>query len=260
MGQLIEGSRRSSTLVLSDRIELPNRGSTKFVQCAVLMTDLGLPIGACTCHASQQSGGLPFAALCRHCTYAPMLSHEGPSSAAMRHEEPPGTDCHRAQGCHHVTDSCAGWPLLLHGRTGDMPHHRAARWDRDIPDKWAHARRPFCMSLAAIITAKSKYSTDGSSQLTVCLSTAVAYILAVNAQILTDSGGPCTPDDCSGPSRGDPGCKFDPTNTGACTLSAHGSGGIVHTSRLRYRSGTPHTFDPVSRQATTTAWTAPSAR
>jgi AGZA family xanthine/uracil permease-like MFS transporter len=42
----------------------------------------------------------------------------------------------------------------------------------------------------------------------------MAYILAVNAQILTDSGGPCTPDDCSGPTRGDPGCKFDPTNTG----------------------------------------------
>lgn len=50
------------------------------------------------------------------------------------------------------------------------------------------------------------------------LLTAVAYILAVNAQILTDSGGPCTPDDCSGPTRGDPGCKFDPTNTGARRL------------------------------------------
>ena len=51
------------------------------------------------------------------------------------------------------------------------------------------------------------------------LLSAVAYILAVNAQILTDSGGPCTPDDCSGPLRGDPGCKFDPTNTGARHLS-----------------------------------------
>ncbi len=50
------------------------------------------------------------------------------------------------------------------------------------------------------------------------LMAAVAYILAVNAQILTDSGGPCTPDDCSGPTRGDPGCKFDPTNTGARRL------------------------------------------
>jgi len=41
----------------------------------------------------------------------------------------------------------------------------------------------------------------------------MAYILAVNAQILTDSGGPCTPDDCS-PNKGDPSCPFDPTNAG----------------------------------------------
>jgi hypothetical protein len=123
MGQLIKGDQRLFALVLSDRIVVPNRGSTECAQASVLVSGLGLPIGACTCHASQQKRRAPFAALCRHCTHAPMLSHEGPSSAAMRHQEPPGTDCHRPQGCHHVTDSRAGWSLLLHGRAGDMPHH-----------------------------------------------------------------------------------------------------------------------------------------
>ena len=58
MGQPIKGGRRLFALVLSDRIELPNRGSTECVQSAVLMTDLGLPIGAYTCHASQHGGAL----------------------------------------------------------------------------------------------------------------------------------------------------------------------------------------------------------
>ena len=58
MGQLIEGSQRLCALVLSDSIELPNRGITEAAPAVVLMTCLGLPIGACTCHASQQSGAL----------------------------------------------------------------------------------------------------------------------------------------------------------------------------------------------------------
>lgn len=34
------------------------------------------------------------------------------------------------------------------------------------------------------------------------------YILAVNSAILTDSGGPCTDADCTGPLAGQPGCRF----------------------------------------------------
>ncbi|BDA45163.1 Adenine/guanine permease AZG1 [Coccomyxa sp. Obi] len=35
-----------------------------------------------------------------------------------------------------------------------------------------------------------------------------AYILAVNALILSDTGGPCSPDDCTGPDKGNPECVY----------------------------------------------------
>lgn len=38
---------------------------------------------------------------------------------------------------------------------------------------------------------------------------AQAYILIVNASIITDSGGTCTINDCTNPS---PGCPFDTTD------------------------------------------------
>lgn len=56
---------------------------------------------------------------------------------------------------------------------------------------------------------KSTLATEVRAGLVTFLT--MSYILAVNAQILTDSGGPCKVSDCSNPS---PGCKFDPTDVG----------------------------------------------
>ena len=80
MGQLIEGSQRLCALVLSDSIELPNRGSIETARAVALMTCLGLPTGACTCHALEQGG---VQRLSRCAAAARMLSHEGPSCAAI---------------------------------------------------------------------------------------------------------------------------------------------------------------------------------
>eukprot|EP00208_Stichococcus_sp_RCC1054_P001908 CAMPEP_0206139330 /NCGR_PEP_ID=MMETSP1473-20131121/5537_1 /ASSEMBLY_ACC=CAM_ASM_001109 /TAXON_ID=1461547 /ORGANISM="Stichococcus sp, Strain RCC1054" /LENGTH=611 /DNA_ID=CAMNT_0053533077 /DNA_START=97 /DNA_END=1932 /DNA_ORIENTATION=+ len=57
---------------------------------------------------------------------------------------------------------------------------------------------------------KSSVATEMRAGLVTFLT--MAYILAVNAQILTDSGGPCTINDCTVP--GTLGCNFDPTDVG----------------------------------------------
>lgn len=47
---------------------------------------------------------------------------------------------------------------------------------------------------------------------------AQAYILIVNASIITDSGGTCTINDCTNPN---PGCPFDPTDQVRFLISDH---------------------------------------
>jgi hypothetical protein len=37
----------------------------------------------------------------------------------------------------------------------------------------------------------------------------ICYIVAVNPAILGETGGPCSPADCTGPTKGTPACKFD---------------------------------------------------
>ncbi|KAK9908098.1 hypothetical protein WJX75_002714 [Coccomyxa subellipsoidea] len=52
-----------------------------------------------------------------------------------------------------------------------------------------------------------------------------AYILAVNALILSDTGGPCGPNDCTGPDKGNPECVYPDdyglTNVGYMTCVGH---------------------------------------
>lgn len=50
------------------------------------------------------------------------------------------------------------------------------------------------------------------------------YILAVNSAILADTGGPCSDKDCTGPKKGEAGCRFlkDPGYE-ACVTRVRGS-------------------------------------
>ncbi|GJN40502.1 hypothetical protein PR202_gb29723 [Eleusine coracana subsp. coracana] len=73
----------------------------------------------------------------------------------------------------------------------------------------------------------------------------MAYILAVNASILSDSGATCTVEDCASPS---PTCKFPPVDPGtrpACPAPSsrpdRGDGGVVR-DRLPYRTALAAVF------------------
>jgi hypothetical protein len=74
--------------------------------------------------------------------------------------------------------------------------------------------------------------------------TPLSYIVAVNSSILTDSGGPCTDADCTGPLAGRAGCRFhkDP-GFEACLVRARKPG------RRASRAGS----SACQRRATTTA-------
>eukprot|EP00775_Hariotina_reticulata_P005975 gene5975-6214_t len=53
---------------------------------------------------------------------------------------------------------------------------------------------------------KSTFTTELRAGLVCFLTT--SYILAVNSGILSDTGGTCTDADCTGPKKGQPGCRF----------------------------------------------------
>ncbi|WIA38688.1 hypothetical protein OEZ86_001993 [Tetradesmus obliquus] len=60
----------------------------------------------------------------------------------------------------------------------------------------------------------STFSTEVRAGLVTFLTT--CYILAVNAGILSDSGGNCSDADCTGPKAGQPGCRFDDAGFQSC--------------------------------------------
>lgn len=60
----------------------------------------------------------------------------------------------------------------------------------------------------------STFSTEIRAGIVCFLTT--CYILAVNSGILSDTGGTCTDADCTGPKKGQPGCRFDDVGFQAC--------------------------------------------
>ncbi|CAK0784105.1 hypothetical protein CVIRNUC_007308 [Coccomyxa viridis] len=75
---------------------------------------------------------------------------------------------------------------------------------------WEHANkainRSFVGSYFQLEARKSCFTQEFRAGTVTFLT--IVYIITVNALLITESGGPCGPQDCTGPDAGDPNCVF----------------------------------------------------